>query len=437
MTNDELLKQQSCHQEEIQTSLSSDSLSKKLFDPNKRSARERLYTFKEVPTTNEEHSNWEARTHSKVNKSNDPKRSPDFVTQNDINGNISELEMERQPDIMNSFSKAPPVALDSVKNIQFLGKDNQHVLESHLWNLKPEEFSTPKLPCIKTTFSNAAKYIEQRKKIIERSTFELKAERSVSCTDTNDSKILVMRRRQPRQSDIKECLDESVRTPASQINIKIENLSDENQGSISSSDWSYTNFLNNLKVPTVDKTKLEGKSKNTVPLSKSALSYDFNFNENYISPHDISVSILKEIERSKIKDADQKNINFRMNFEEDFSNMADKDNSKVRTSNHKRKKNRFLREDSVKLASIKYHCKKSKPKYGNKGKIRGSPANVSPNLEINWNWGTEVINSQKKMSNNMFVQMVHRMNEHQSHQFQMMLQCHYHLMSKMMDKMFD
>lgn len=122
--------------------------------------------------------------------------------------------------------------------------------------------------------------------------------------------------------------------------------------------------MNNLKVPTVDKTKFEGKSKNTVPLSKSALSYDFNFNENYISPHDISVSILKEIEKTKFRNPDNKKQtdHHRINLEEDFSHMADIDNSKVRTSDHKRKKNRFLRENSVKLNSIKFHCEKSKTK---------------------------------------------------------------------------
>ena len=156
-----------------------------------------------------------------MNKSNDPNRSPNFVVQNDINANISELEMEIQPDPLNSISKVPPIALDSVKNIQFLGKDCQHVLEDHLWTLKAEEFSTPKLPGIKATFSGAAKYIEQRKKISGRAAFELKAERSVSCTDTNDSKIYVMRRRQPRQSEIRECANESERTPISQIDIKI------------------------------------------------------------------------------------------------------------------------------------------------------------------------------------------------------------------------
>lgn len=112
--------------------------------------------------------------------------------------------MEKQPELVNSFSKAPPIALDSVRNIQFLGKDCQHALEGHLPITKTEEFSTPKLPCIKTTFSNAAKYIEQMKKGGRKSTFELKAERSVSYADTNDSKVFIMKRRQPRQSDIKE-----------------------------------------------------------------------------------------------------------------------------------------------------------------------------------------------------------------------------------------
>jgi hypothetical protein len=43
--------------------------------------------------------------------------------------------------------------------------------------------------------------------------FELKQERSVSCTDTNDSRILFMKKNKVRQPEIKESLNESEITP--------------------------------------------------------------------------------------------------------------------------------------------------------------------------------------------------------------------------------
>lgn len=109
MTSDLLNKQQSSHQD--QRSKSSETSSGTLpFNPNQRDGlarRERLYTFKAIPMTNEDdHSNCEPREQAKEYRTPERKASPAFLVKHEFYHQVSDMEMEEAPGLMQSVSAA-------------------------------------------------------------------------------------------------------------------------------------------------------------------------------------------------------------------------------------------------------------------------------------------------------------------------------------------
>lgn len=141
-------------------------------------------------------------------------------------------------------------------------------------------------------------------KPIVRSTFELRYEKSVSCTDTNDSRIVPLGRKKSNvinTKPIKESVHESEGIPTPLLDPKEEDDIQNGGDDQSSADVSFTNFVQGLKANRPPNYQSENYKRSVLPLSKSALSYDFLPLDCYLSPHDISISMGLEIERTKQK----------------------------------------------------------------------------------------------------------------------------------------
>lgn len=308
MTSDLLNKQQSSHQD--QKSKSSESSDASLpFNPNQRDGlarRERLYTFKAIPMTNEDdHSNWEPREQAKEYRTPERKVSPAFLVKHDFDHQVSDMEMEETPGLMQSVSAAPWPPIESTRDIQCIRSSDRLFASVSHGRKESEEFNTPKLPTVKNSFKNAIKFIESKtNKPLVRSTFELRYEKSVSWTDTNDSRIIPLGRKKSKINNtkpIKESVHESegIQTPL--LDPKEEEDIQNGGDDQSSVDLSFTNFVQGLKANRPPNNQSDNYKRSALPLSKSALSYDFLPIDCYISPHDISISMGLEIERTKHK----------------------------------------------------------------------------------------------------------------------------------------
>lgn len=187
-----------------------------------------------------------------------------------------------------------------------------------------------------------------------------------------------------------------------------------------------------MKVP--NSNKKQDLSKMTIPRSKSVFSHDLNLlNDHYTSPHDISVSICKEVDKSKFKNRklDRNQSSNKIDVDQDISEITN-----INESVHQhidKPKNRFINEDSIKLEDRRPSVQNPVQKRSGKKDASCSPAFETPLR--NMHSSVPVYNPQEmSVTNQQMVGMVHQMGQHQSQQFQMMLQCHSQLMGKLIDK---
>lgn len=177
MNNDYLHKQQSSHHEgKYPTVSSSSSFNSNLFNRDVQGRRDRLYTFKDIPTTDPDYENVEMRDPPQGYKTPERKTSPAFLTSYQNFDNVSNMEMEENNGFMQSVTVIPKPTGDSSKSIGQLRAAEG--LFSHFKNSREHEWDTPKLPSAKKSFGSALQYIESRNnRPIMKSAFD---QRSVS-----------------------------------------------------------------------------------------------------------------------------------------------------------------------------------------------------------------------------------------------------------------
>lgn len=211
----------------------------------------------------------------------------------------------------------------------------------------------------------------------------------------------------------------------------------------SSGDISFTHFMKNLKADNPPRDHSVTKTRSALPLSKSALSYDFLAIDTYISPHDISISIGKDIEKSKKKVDNMGEVKSAKKppVHRDYSQITNINDSDDASPTKLPQKNRFLNEKSVKLS---HHSTVKDTKTSQKNrKVEPQKFDrklASPKMPIVTQKPVPTFHCSPYVpppSSNVFVNMMNQINEYQSKQFQMMIECHHNLMSKLIDKAFD
>lgn len=119
-------------------------------------------------------------------------------------------------------------------------------------------------------------------------------------------------------------------------------------------------------------------------------------------------------------------------LEKDYSRITNPNESAEDNTLKVPNRNRFLKEKSVKLSVCSRKDRKLKPIRKKKKKIDVASSPI-PALQIqSYPYVTPI-----KPSSNVYVNMMQQFSEFQSRQFQMLIQCHYQLMNKLIDKAFD
>eukprot|EP00345_Euplotes_harpa_P006374 CAMPEP_0168327594 /NCGR_PEP_ID=MMETSP0213-20121227/5983_1 /TAXON_ID=151035 /ORGANISM="Euplotes harpa, Strain FSP1.4" /LENGTH=134 /DNA_ID=CAMNT_0008330513 /DNA_START=30 /DNA_END=434 /DNA_ORIENTATION=+ len=119
MTSEVFQKQQSTHFEnnDCERSSSGSFLMSPFNDADRIHQRERLYTFKAIPTTPEDNNNAEEIRELKANKNDDKKYSPVFRVKPSDTNHLSVVEMEQNLGFMGSITVIPP-ALEANQNYE-------------------------------------------------------------------------------------------------------------------------------------------------------------------------------------------------------------------------------------------------------------------------------------------------------------------------------
>lgn len=138
-------------------------------------------------------------------------------------------------------------------------------------------------------------------------------------------------------------------TPMSPNEVNENN--EANEGS--SAEISFTHFITDLKADNPPNNAYSlTKSKAALPLSRSALSVDFLAPEHYISPHDISISMGKEIEVSKNRNdkLGENKSSKKPQVARDYSQITNINDSKIVGQQKPEEKCALNQEKSVKLS---------------------------------------------------------------------------------------
>ena len=120
------------------------------------------------------------------------------------------------------------------------------------------------------------------------------------------------------------------------------------------------------------------------------------------------------------------------NLEKDYSRITNPNESAEDNTQKVPNHNRFLKEKSVKLSECVLNEKKLKSirKKKKKNDVASSP--IPALMTQSYPYVTPI-----KPSSNVYVNMMQQFTEFQSKQFQLLIQCHYQIMDKLIDKAFD
>lgn len=210
---------------------------------------------------------------------------------------MSDINYEYNNGFMQSVTQIPRV-INENPNFQGLKSNDAYAIKFD--GKSPDGYQTPKLPDRKYSFRDALILVKPSKEQSPTSliNYDLIPEQSVSSLDATDSQRLKL-----RQSKTNKIVQTKQKSNEYEILLKPllntkEDRKESNLDDATSQDLSFTKFLTGMKASDMNKSN-QSKNLPKRRLAKNAFSYDFTNLENYISPNDISISIVRDMERSK------------------------------------------------------------------------------------------------------------------------------------------